>query len=410
MDARERALYQIEEATEFTDIGDEEHERIKQINQIHEFSVPYRNDDGEIETVTGYRAQHDQAAGPYKGGLRYSPEVTKDECAGLSIWMTLKCALANIPFGGGKGGLQVDTHEISDDEKERMTRRFATELRAVIGEDTDVPAPDMGTDAQTMAWFMDAYSMQKGGHQTGVVTGKPVDVGGIKGRAEAPGRSVAITTKKAVNYNGDDVEDKTVAIQGFGSVGGYAALILEDWGADVVGLSNAQKTIYKEDGLDVEKLWEESDIGRIKGHEGEEVDESILEMDVDILIPAAIGNVITEENADDVQADMIVEGANGPTAPKADDILEEKGIDVIPDILANSGGVIVSYFEWLHDINRRKWSLEKVRGELHDEMDESWEHVVNHYERDDDMSWRNAAGAVAMERLAKKYRMRGAWP
>ncbi|MFB6283002.1 MAG: Glu/Leu/Phe/Val dehydrogenase dimerization domain-containing protein [Halobacteria archaeon] len=410
MDARERAIYQIEEATEYTDIGDEEHERIRHVNQVHEFSVPYRTDEGHIETVTGYRAQHDQAAGPYKGGLRYSPEVTKEECEGLSIWMTLKCALANIPFGGGKGGLQIDTHEISDDEKERMTRRFATEMRPVIGEDIDVPAPDMGTDAQTMAWFMDAYSMQKGGHQTGIVTGKPVGVSGIKGRAESPGRSVAITTKKAVEYLGEDLQGKTVAVQGFGSVGGYASLILEEWGADIVSIANASKTVYDGEGLDIESIWEESEIGRIEGHEGEEIEDDVLELDVDILIPAAIGNVLTQENADDVQAELVVEGANGPTAPEADKIFQEKGIDVLPDILANSGGVIVSYFEWLHDINRRKWGRDKVRKELHDEMDESWEHVVDCYERGDDITWRNAAGAVAIERLAKKYRMRGAWP
>ncbi|WP_394739409.1 glutamate dehydrogenase GdhB [Natronococcus roseus] len=406
------ARRQLERAAAHVDVEDGVVERLKHPTRVEQVSVPLERDDGSVDVFTGYRAQHDDVRGPYKGGLRYHPEVNADECTGLSMWMTWKCAVMDLPFGGGKGGISVNPKSLSNDEKERLTRRFAEELRYVIGPTRDVPAPDMGTDAQTMAWFMDAYSMQQGETIPGVVTGKPPVVGGSYGREEAPGRSTAIAAREAVDYYDMDLENTSVAVQGFGSVGANAARLLESWGADVVAVSDVNGAIYDPDGLD---------IGAIPTHEEEpeavlEQDapetlsnEEILELDVDVLIPAAIGNVITADNADDIAADIVVEGANGPTTFAADTILEERGVHVIPDILANAGGVTVSYFEWLQDINRRKWSLEEVNKELESKMLDAWEEVQTEVE-EKELSWRDAAYVVALSRIAEAKATRGLWP
>jgi glutamate dehydrogenase (NAD(P)+) len=410
--ALETARRQLYSAAEQLDVDPNIVERLKHPKQVHEVTVPIRRDDGTVEVYTGYRAQHDSVRGPHKGGLRYHPDVTRDECIGLGMWMTWKCAVMDLPFGGAKGGIAVNPKDLSDGEKERLTRRFAEELRDVIGPNRDIPAPDMGTDPQTMSWLMDAYSMQEGENAPGVVTGKPPIVGGSEGRDEAPGRSVAIIAREAATYYEKDLEETTVAIQGFGSVGANAARLLDSWGAKVVAVSDVNGGIYDVNGLDTHSIpsHHEQPEG-VMGHDAEAgvSNDELLELDVDILIPAAIGNVLTEENAADVQADIVIEGANGPTTTAASEILEERDIPVVPDILANAGGVTVSYFEWLQDINRRAWSLERVNAELEEEMLSAWDAVREEHDARD-VSWRDAAYIVALERVADAHEVRGLWP
>ncbi|NUC70878.1 Glu/Leu/Phe/Val dehydrogenase [Haloterrigena sp. SYSU A558-1] len=406
------ARRQLERAATHVDVDAGVVERLKHPTRVQQVSVPLEREDGSVDVFTGYRAQHDDVRGPYKGGLRFHPEVDAEECTGLSMWMTWKCAVMDIPFGGGKGGVAVDPKQLSEDETERLTRRFAEELRDVVGPTKDVPAPDMGTDAQTMAWFMDAYSMQQGETIPGVVTGKPPVIGGSYGREEAPGRSTAIAAREAVNYYDRDLEDVTVAVQGFGSVGANAARLLEDWGATVVAVSDVNGAIYDPEGLDTHAIpTHEEEPEAVLEQDAPDTlsNEAILELDVDVLIPAAVGNVITADNADAIDADIVVEGANGPTTFAADAILAERDVHVIPDILANAGGVTVSYFEWLQDINRRQWSLERVNEELEEHMLEAWADVRAEVEAKD-LTWRDAAYVVALSRIAEAKATRGLWP
>jgi glutamate dehydrogenase (NAD(P)+) len=406
------ARRQLERAAAHVDVDANVIERLRHPTRVARVSVPLKRDDGSLDVFTGYRAQHDDVRGPYKGGLRYHPEVTAEECIGLSMWMTWKCAVMDLPFGGGKGGVAVNPKDLSEKETERLTRRFAEELRDVVGPKQDVPAPDMGTDAQTMAWFMDAYSMQTGQTTPGVVTGKPPVIGGSYGREESPGRSVAIVTREAVDYYDWDLSETTVAVQGFGSVGANAARALDDWGANVVSVSDVNGAIYDPDGLDTHAVpTHEEEPEAVMGHDAPQTmsNEEILELDVDVLVPAAVGNVLTADNVDDVQADLVVEGANGPTTFAADAILEERGVPVIPDILANAGGVTVSYFEWLQDINRRQWTLERVHDELESQMLSAWSDVREEYEAED-VTWRDAAYMVALQRVAEAKSTRGLWP
>ncbi|MFA9417709.1 glutamate dehydrogenase GdhB [Natrinema sp. HArc-T2] len=413
------ARRQLERAATHVDVDPGVVERLKHPTRVQQVSVPLERDGGSVEVFTGYRAQHDDVRGPYKGGLRYHPEVTADECIGLSMWMTWKCAVMDLPFGGGKGGVAVDPKSLSGDETERLTRRFAEELRNMVGPTKDVPAPDMGTDAQTMAWFMDAYSMQQGETIPGVVTGKPPVIGGSYGREEAPGRSTAIIAREAVDHYDRELSNTTVAVQGFGSVGANAARLLEDWGATIVAVSDVNGAIYDPDGIDVDAIpSHDEEPEAVTSYATELADgdsarrlsnADLLELDVDVLIPAAVGNVITADNADAIQADIVVEGANGPTTFAADAILEERDIPVVPDILANAGGVTVSYFEWLQDINRRQWSLERVNRELEEHMLDAWNDVRAEVE-DGGLTWRDAAYVVALSRVAEAKETRGLWP
>ncbi|WP_455448067.1 glutamate dehydrogenase GdhB [Natrinema thermotolerans] len=408
----ETARRQLRTAASRTDVDDGVIERLKHPTRVVEVSIPLERDDGSVDVFTGYRAQHDDVRGPYKGGLRYHPEVNADECVGLAMWMTWKCAVMDIPFGGGKGGIVVDPKDLSDDEKERLTRRFAEEIRDEVGPSRDIPAPDMGTDAQTMAWFMDAYSMQEGETIPGVVTGKPPVIGGSYGREEAPGRSVAIVAREAVEYYDERLEDVSIAVQGYGSVGANAARLLDEWGADIVAVSDVNGGLYDPDGLDTRDVpsHKEEPEGVLRYDSSKTVsNEELLELDVDVLIPAAIGNVITADNADRIQADIIVEGANGPTTSTADTILHERGKHVIPDILANAGGVTVSYFEWLQDINRRTWSKERVNDELESAMLDAWADVKAEVDARG-LSWRDAAYVVALNRIGEAKEARGLWP
>jgi len=410
--AVETARRQLEHAAELVDIDPNIVERLRYPKKVHEVTVPIERDDGSVEVYTGYRAQHDSVRGPYKGGLRYHPEVTRDECVGLGMWMTWKCAVMDLPFGGAKGGIAVNPKELSTEEKERLTRRFAQEIRDVIGPTVDIPAPDMGTDPQTMAWLMDAYSMQQGETTPGVVTGKPPVVGGSEGRDGAPGRSVAIVTREVVEYYDREVSETTVAIQGYGSVGANAARLLDEWGADVVAVSDVNGGIYDPDGLDTAAIPSHAtEPEAVMEHDASRTvsNAELLELDVDVLVPAAVGNVLTAENARDIRADIIVEGANGPTTTVADDIFDERGIPVVPDILANAGGVTVSYFEWLQDINRRQWSLERVHDELESQMLTAYESVRD-VVAEKDISWRKAAYVVALERIGEAKATRGLWP
>ncbi|WP_136590855.1 glutamate dehydrogenase GdhB [Salinigranum halophilum] len=406
------ARRQLERAAAHTDVDEGVVERLKHPTKLTQVSVPLRRDDGSLEVFTGYRAQHDDVRGPYKGGLRYHPEVDAEECIGLSMWMTWKCAVMDLPFGGGKGGVAVDPRTLSSGERERLTRRFAEEIRDVVGPKQDVPAPDMGTDPQTMAWFMDAYSMQRGETTPGVVTGKPPVIGGSHGREEAPGRSVAIITREAIDYYDRDLSETTVAVQGFGSVGAPAARLLDEWGATVVAVSDVNGAIYDPKGLDTNDVEAHDERpGMVSGYDAPQTltNAELLELDVDVLIPAAVGNVVTTANVADVSAGMVVEGANGPTTFAADAVLEERGVPVIPDILANAGGVTVSYFEWLQDINRRQWSLERVHEELESEMLDAWDAVRREVD-DRDLTWRDAAYVVALSRIGEAKSTRGLWP
>ena len=409
--ALETARRQLQHAADHLDIDQHIVERLKHPKKVHEVTLPIERDDGTVEVFTGYRAQHDSVRGPHKGGLRYHPDVTRDECVGLGMWMTWKCAVMDLPFGGAKGGVAVNPKELSPAEKERLTRRFAQEIRNVIGPNQDIPAPDMGTDPQTMAWLMDAYSMQEGETTPGVVTGKPPVVGGSEGREEAPGRSVAIITRQACEYHDSELEGTTVAVQGYGSVGANAARLLDEWGATVVAISDVNGAMYDPDGIDTAAVptHDEEPEAVTKYADTVISNDELLTLDVDVLVPAALGNVITSENADAIAADLVIEGANGPTTSTATTILADRGIAVIPDILANAGGVTVSYFEWLQDINHRSWSLERVNDELETEMQAAWRAVKDEYERRD-VTWRDAAYVVALSRIGEGHEIRGLWP
>ncbi|WP_136601406.1 glutamate dehydrogenase GdhB [Salinigranum halophilum] len=409
--ALETALRQLRSAADHLDVDANIVERLKHPTKVEEVTVPVARDDGTVEVFTGYRAQHDSVRGPYKGGLRYHPDVTRDECVGLAMWMTWKCAVMDLPFGGAKGGVAVDPKALSRAEKERLTRRFTQELRTVIGPNQDIPAPDMGTDPQTMAWVMDAYSMQEGETIPGVVTGKPPVVGGSEGRAEAPGRSVALITRLACEQYDRHLDETTVAVQGYGSVGANAARLLDEWGATVVAVSDVNGAMYDPDGIETAAVPSHDEEPEAVTTDADRVisNDELLTLDVDVLIPAALGNVITKANAEAVAADIVVEGANGPITSTADSLLAARDVAVLPDILANAGGVTVSYFEWLQDINRRAWSLERVNDELEAEMEAAWRAVRAEFERRD-VTWREAAYIVALSRIADAHDARGLWP
>jgi glutamate dehydrogenase (NAD(P)+) len=408
----ETVQQQIDDASNLVEIEDNILKQLKNPDSIHEVSIPVEMDSGEVKVFKGYRVQHADVRGPYKGGLRYSPSMSREESIALSMWMTLKCAVMDIPFGGAKGGIEVNPKELSLGEKERLTRRFTHELREIIGPNKDIPAPDMGTNKQTMAWIMDSYSTALNQTKPGVVTGKPYEVGGSKGREEAPGRSVALVTKLASEYYDKPLQQQTIAIQGFGAVGANAARLLDEWGATIVAVSDVQGAAYDPDGLNTQSIPSHQEQPEQVTNYGVTTlsNEELLELDVDILIPAAIGNVLTETNSNSVNAEIIIEGANGPTTKEADDIFQQNDIAVIPDILANAGGVTVSYYEWVQDLERKKWSLEQVNNELEQDIGQSWEAIVKIYEQENSLTWRNAATILALKRLNNTMELRGLWP
>ena len=372
-------------------------------------SVPVMLDDGRYEVFTGYRVQHSIVRGPAKGGIRFAPDVTLDEVRALSAWMTWKCAVVNIPFGGAKGGVICDPDVLSPGELERITRRYTSEIMDIIGPERDVPAPDINTNPQTMAWIMDTYSMHKRHTVTGVVTGKPLALGGSAGRTEATGRGCMIVTMQALRQFGLDVVNTRVVIQGFGNVGGMSAKLMARSGFKIVCIIEYDGAVYNPKGLDIEALMQHRhDTGSITGFSGgEDIDrESAFFLDCDVLLPAAKENVITTANADRIKAKIICEGANGPTTSEADAILAEKKIFVIPDILANAGGVTVSYFEWVQDRQGFFWNEQLVNGRLEEIMVNSFRDVVGFAEKHQ-VNNRLAAYMLAIDRVASALQTRG---
>ena len=375
-------------------------------------SIPLRRDDGSQEVLIGHRVQHNFSRGPAKGGLRYAPNVTLDEVRALAMWMTWKCALLDVPYGGAKGGIRLDPRAHSLAELERITRRYTSEISPFIGPERDIPAPDIGTDERTMAWMMDTYSVQKGYTVLGVTTGKPISLGGSLGRATATSRGVQHVALAALASRGIAVQGATAAVQGFGKVGRYAARFLAESGMRVVAVSDQYGAIADEKGLDIVALEEHVDRnGSVVGFLGSDVIDgaALLELEVDLLVPAAVEGVLRSDNAPRVKAKVIVEGANGPTTPEADEILASNGVLVAPDILANAGGVVVSYFEWVQSSQAFWWSLDEVEARLAERMDLAWASVSKHAAKLD-VPLRTAATALAVERVAQAHMLRGLYP
>ena len=384
------------------------YEILKNPMRVMEFSFPVKMDDGTIRTFTGYRSQHNNACGPYKGGLRFHPDVNLDEVKALSTWMTFKCSVTGIPYGGGKGGLAIDPKDFSTGELERISRGFAKALAPFIGEKVDIPAPDVNTNGQIMAWMVDEYEKVTGNFAPGVLTGKPVDFFGSLARTEATGYGVAIMAREAAAKKGMDLKTATVAVQGYGNVGSYAALYISQMGAKVVAVSDSSCMLYDENGLDIAALDEYVKVNKkLKGFGCTEMDRGeLLTQNVDILMPCALENQITSENAKDIKAKIISEGANGPTTPEADAILTENGVLVIPDILANSGGVTVSYFEWVQNLMRYTWSFEEVQSKQDVLMIKAFEDIWTlMHEHSVDM--RTAAYMMSIKRIATAMKYRG---
>jgi glutamate dehydrogenase (NAD(P)+) len=371
--------------------------------------IPVQLDDGRLEVFTGYRVQHSIARGPAKGGIRYAPDVSLDEVRALAAWMTWKCAVTNLPFGGGKGGVICDPSLLSPSEIERITRRYTAELFDFIGPERDVPAPDMNTNEQTMAWIMDTYSMHARHTQTAVVTGKPINLGGSKGRAEATGRGCMIVTEQALRKLGLERSATRVVIQGFGNVGGMAAKLMSRAGFKIICIVEYDGAVYNAAGLDIPALTKHrNETGSIRGFDGGEMIDKYEAMflETDVLLPAAKENVITSENAHRLRTKILCEGANGPTTHVADSILQEKGIFVIPDILANAGGVTVSYFEWVQDRQGYFWNEQMVNDRLEEIMINSFQDVVGYAEKHG-VNNRTAAYMLALDRVAYAIKLRG---
>ncbi|MGV0743754.1 Glu/Leu/Phe/Val family dehydrogenase [Mycolicibacterium sp. XJ870] len=375
-------------------------------------SVPLRRDNGDIELFIGHRVQHNVSRGPAKGGLRYSPDVTLDEVRALAMWMTWKCALLDVPYGGAKGGVRIDPRQYSSAELERVTRRYTSEISPLIGPAHDIPAPDVGTDENTMAWLMDTYSVQKGHTVLGVTTGKPVSLGGSLGRATATSRGVVHVALAALRSRGITVDGSTAAVQGFGKVGSHAARFLHDAGVRVVAVSDQYGAVANAGGLDIPALEEHvAATGSVVGSAGgvEISNADLLERDVDLLVPAAVEGVINAGNAHRIRARVVVEGANGPTTPEADLVLNDAGRLVVPDILANAGGVIVSYFEWVQANQAYWWRADEVESRLAERMLTAWDEVSAHAAKLN-LPLRTTATCLAVERVALAAQLRGLYP
>jgi glutamate dehydrogenase (NAD(P)+) len=403
----------VDIAAEYLNLDPGSIEKLKNTKRELIVHFPIQMDDGNVKIFTGYRVQHNVARGPAKGGIRYHPDIDLDEMRALSMWMTWKSAVVNIPFGGAKGGVQCNPKEMSLREIEHLTRRFTWEISMLLGPEQDIPAPDVYTNPQVMAWIMDTFSILKGYSVPGVVTGKPVELGGSLGRFEATGRGVVITSVEVLKYLKIPVEGAKVVIQGCGNVGGIAAMHFHRLGAKVIAISDSQKGLYNEKGLDVMRALEYK--AKYKCFVCETKDESeitnqeLLELKCDILVPAAMGNQIVEKNAPRVKAKVIVEGANGPTTPKADEILNDRGIFVVPDILANAGGVTVSYFEWVQNLQELIWSEEEVSDRLTRIMQKGFKEVLD-ISLSKKIPMRTAALVLGIGRVAEASRLRGIYP
>ncbi|WP_254529872.1 Glu/Leu/Phe/Val family dehydrogenase [Natrinema gelatinilyticum] len=405
---------QIDEAATYLDVGDDVIERLKHPERVLETNLTIERDDGELERFKAFRSQFNGDRGPYKGGIRYHPQVSRDEVKALSGWMTYKTAIVDIPLGGGKGGIIIDPDEFSEAELERLTRAFARELRPMIGEDRDVPAPDVNTGQREMNWIKDTYETLENTTEPGVITGKALDSGGSEGRVEATGRSTVLAAREAFDYLGKELEGATVAVQGYGNAGWIAANLIDEMGATVVAASDSSGGIYNPNGFDpVAAKDHKNETGSVVGYAGSEeeiTNEDVLTLDVDLLIPAALENAVDADLAEDVEADVISEAANGPLTPRADEVLEGKDVFVIPDILANAGGVTVSYFEWVQNRQRFYWSEERVNEELETLIVDAFDALVETYEEHDLDNPRTAAYVVAIQRVADAFAEAGSWP
>jgi len=403
----ENAIKQLEKANAFVKVEPRIFELIKKPKRIINVKIPVKMDNGQEVSFEGYRIQHNDSRGPFKGGIRYHPNVSMDEVKALSTWMTLKCAVANIPFGGGKGGIIVDPKKLSKSELERLSREYIKKIAQYIGPDKDIPAPDVYTDSQIMSWMLDEFEKINGKHIPGVITGKPIELGGSLGRDKATAQGGVFVLEaaiKALKFSG-----KKVAIQGFGNAGSVAAEILYNNGFTIIAVSDSKGGIYSEKGINIPKLMEhKKKTDSVQGFTGTKniTNEQLLELDTDILIPAALENQITIANANKIKAKIILELANGPTTPEADEILFKRGIHVIPDILANSGGVSVSYFEWVQNLQNYYWDLEEVNKKLKKLMQDAFANVFERtqkYKTD----LRTGANILALERVSKAMQLRG---
>ncbi|WP_447975358.1 Glu/Leu/Phe/Val family dehydrogenase [Nitrospira sp. Kam-Ns4a] len=407
------AVAQFDQAAELMDLDPNLRERLKLPERSLIVSVPIRMDDGSVKVFTGYRVQHDSSRGPSKGGIRYHPSVNLGEVAALAMWMTWKCAVAGLPYGGAKGGVRVSPKELSRGELQRLTRRYAADIFPLLGPDKDVPAPDVGTNAQVMAWIMDTYSQQVGYAVPGVVTGKPLSIGGSLGREDATGRGVVYVTLEAMRHLGLSLDKATVAVQGFGNVGANTARIMAEAGAKVIAVSDVSGGVYNARGLDLPALLQRyRDEGQPlrESKAGDFItNEELLALDCTVLVPAALSEQITAKNAARVRCRILAEGANGPTTLDADKILEEKGVFIIPDILANSGGVIVSYFEWVQDAQRFFWSAKDIQDRLYEIITAAFQRTLQ-FSQTHRVSMRMAALMSGIDKVAQAHLARGLYP
>ncbi len=413
-DPYEEAKKQLRQTIELLGLSEEIYEILAVPERVVEVKIPVKMDDGSVKVFIGWRSQHNSALGPYKGGIRYHPETSKNEVIALSMWMTWKNSLAGLPYGGGKGGIRVDPRKLSVNEIERLSRKYFEMISDVVGIDQDIPAPDVYTNPQTMAWYFDEYSRIKRGQIFGVVTGKPLELGGLHTRVISTGYGTAVAAREAAKKIFGGVEGRTVAVQGYGNAGYYAAKFLAEMGATVVAVSDSRGGIYNSKGLDVEAVKKvKSETGTVINYKDAEkkiTNEELLELDVDILVPAAIENVITEANADRIKAKIIVEAANGPTTPEAEAILTKKGIVVVPDILANAGGVIVSHIEWVNNRMGGWITEEEAKRRLEEKVTNNFNAVWDYWQNKLDTSkynMRAAAYAIAVDRVVRAMKLRG---
>jgi len=409
----EVALKQLDEAAKIIKLDKGLHQVLAHPKRVLTVSLPVKMDNGEIRVFTGFRSQHNDARGPYKGGIRYHPQVTVDEVKALSMWMTWKCAVADIPYGGGKGGIICNPKEMSNGELERLTRRYAYAIADIIGPHTDIPAPDVYTGGKEMAWIMDTYSALKGNYvQPEVITGKPIAIGGSLGRNEATGRGLAFTVREAAKKLNIDMKSATIAVQGFGNAGQFASQLVEEQGATVIAASDSKGGVFNKEGMRVDALRKhKEETGSVVGFPGAKSisNEELLETECTILIPAALENQITGKNAGRVKAKVVAEAANGPTTPEADEILYKNKVLIIPDILANGGGVTVSYFEWLQNLRREYWTEAEVNERLDRNITKSF---LDTYETSEKygVNMRKASTVLAVNRVVEAIQIRGLWP
>ncbi len=411
----DNVLSVMDRAAELLGYEQSDYDMLKYPERELKVSIPVEMDDGTVKVFEGYRVQHSTSRGPAKGGIRYHQDVNMDEVKALAAWMTFKCAVVNIPYGGGKGGVVVNPSTLSKGELRRLTRRFTAMIAPIIGPEQDVPAPDVGTTPEVMGWIMDTYSMLNGRCIHGVVTGKPIEIGGALGRKEATGRGVMQTAKLILKKNGVDLQRATVAVQGLGNVGGTTAKLLHKKGCKIVAVSDVSGAIYCETGLDIPGILKHISAPKtfVDTYNAEGVshisNEELLELPVTLLIPAALENQLNADNADRIKAQFIVEAANGPTTPEADEVFAKKGITLVPDILANAGGVVVSYFEWVQNIQSVSWTEDEVNAKLTDIMTNAFT-AVYELSKKRGISLRMAAYLIAMDRVVTAKKMRGIWP